>query len=235
MIRTKIIKVLPHSIQRYADTFKKAGIAAQIGKSPFIDYSTEAFQSARSYMLGKIPEKDYLKIGLSPFANTEPKIWGLENFKELITLINRNHKAVFFLFGGGEKEIRQLRHLELHSENVHLVAGKFTLSEEIAMIRMLDLMIAMDSSNMHLASLSGIRTISIWGGTHPGFGFSAFQQPEEYHIQPPEGILTCRPCSVFGGKPCIHPTIRCMELIRPADVYEKLVELDVFCPKGPKN
>ncbi len=234
LIRTKKITLLKHSTQRYAETFIKAGIAAQIGKAPYIDYSTEAFQSARSYLLGKIPGKGYLKIGLSPFANTAPKIWGLENFKELITLINQNHKAVFFLFGGGEKEIKLLKRLEEHSENIHLVAGKFTLSEEIAMIRMLDLMIAMDSSNMHLASLSGVRTISIWGGTHPAFGFSALGQPDEYHIQPPEGFLTCRPCSVFGGKPCIYPTPSCMELIKASYLYNKLVQLDVLNPK-PKN
>ncbi|HWR99908.1 MAG TPA: glycosyltransferase family 9 protein [Prolixibacteraceae bacterium] len=231
LIRTKKIVFLKHSTQRYADTFIKAGIASRIGKAPYIDYSTEAFQSARSYLLGKIPEKGYLKIGLSPFANTAPKIWGLENFKELITLINQNHKAVFFLFGGGEKEIKLLKQLEQHAGNIHLVAGKFTLSEEIAMIRMLDLMIAMDSSNMHLASLSGVRTISVWGGTHPAFGFSALGQPEEYQIQPPEGILTCRPCSVFGGKKCIYPTIRCMELIKASDLYNKLVLLDVLNPK----
>jgi ADP-heptose:LPS heptosyltransferase len=235
MIRTKEIKQLKHTTERYIDVFKKAGIDAKIGRTPSIDYSTEAFQSARSYLLGKIPEKEYLKIGLSPFANTLPKIWGLENFKELITLINQHHKAVFFLFGGGEKEIKLLAQLEQHSENIHLVAGNFTLSEEIAMIRMLDIMIAMDSSNMHLAALSGVRTISIWGGTHPAFGFSALGQPDEYHIQPPDGILTCRPCSVFGGKPCIYPTVRCMELITASDLYATLVKLDVLKAKPEKE
>jgi ADP-heptose:LPS heptosyltransferase len=232
MIRTKKIILLRHTTQRYTDTFLKAGIPVQIGKAPYIDYSTEAFQSARSYLLGKIPEKDTLKIGLSPFANNAPKIWGFENFKELITLINKNHKVVFFLFGGGEKELKLLKKLEQHSENIHLVAGKFNLSEEIAMIRMLDLMIAMDSSNMHLASLSGVKTISIWGGTHPAFGFSAIGQPAEYQIQPPDGFLTCRPCSVFGGKPCIYPTPFCMELIKATDLYKRLVALDVLKAKG---
>lgn len=232
LIRTKKITILKHSTQRYADTFTKAKIRARIGNAPYIDYSTDAFQNARSYLFGKIPEKDYLKIGLSPFATTAPKVWGLENFKELITLINQNHKAVFFLFGGGEKELKLLKQLEQHSDNIHMVAGKYTLSEEIAMIRMLDLMIAMDSSNMHLASLSGVKTISIWGGTHPAFGFSALGQPDEYHIQPPEGILTCRPCSVFGAKPCIYPTVRCMELIKAKDLYDTLIRLDVLNPKS---
>jgi ADP-heptose:LPS heptosyltransferase len=223
ILKTKKIKQLKHATARYIQTFLKAGIKAEIGSAPYIDYSTKAFQNARNYLIGKIPETDYLKIGLSPFANSPTKIWGLDNFKELISLINQNHKAVFFLFGGGEKEIKLLKQLEQHCENVHLVAGKYTLLEEIAMIRMLDLMIAMDSSNMHLASLSGIKTISIWGGTHPAFGFYPLNQPDEYQIQPPEGSLSCRPCSVSGENKCIYGMAKCMQLITATEVYQSLV------------
>ena len=228
IIRTKKINQLKHVTTRYLEAFHKAGIKAEIGNSPSIDYSTKAFQNARNYLLGKIPETDYIKIGLSPFANNPAKIWGLENFKELISLINQNHKAVFFLFGGGEKEIKLLKQLEQHSENIHLVAGKFTLSEEIAMIRMLDLMIAMDSSNMHLASLSGVKTISIWGGTHPAFGFYPLCQPDEYQIQPPEESLPCRPCNVSGEKQCIYASTLCMQMIKSTDVYKSLIRLNIL-------
>ena len=37
----------------------------------------------------------------------------------------------------------------------------------------LDLMIAMDSSNMHMAALTGTKVISIWGGTDPLSGFGS--------------------------------------------------------------
>jgi len=231
ILRTKKIKQLKHTTERYIETFHQAGIKITIGDAPFIYYSTESFQIARSYMLGKIPGTDYLKIGLSPFANSVSKIWGLENFNELISLINQNHKAVFFLFGGGEKEIQLLSQLEQLHENIHLVAGKYTLSEEIAMIRMLDLMIAMDSSNMHLASLSNVKTISIWGGTHPAFGFYPLNQPDKYRIQPPEGSPSCRPCSVDGGKPCKFSTTKCMQMIQPSEVYQSLISLKLLKPK----
>lgn len=233
ILKTKKINQLKHATVRYSETFKMAGIRTDVNDGPCIDYSTKAFQNARNYLIGKIPEPDYLKIGLSPFANNPAKIWGLENFKELIDLINQNHKAVFFLFGGGEKEIKLLNHLEQHSPNIHLIAGKFTLSEEIAIIRSLDLMIAMDSSNMHLASLSGIKTISIWGGTHPTFGFYPLNQPEEYKMQPPEGSLTCRPCTIFGENQCIYDSVRCMQLIKVKEVYQSLVYLNVL--KNPND
>ncbi len=222
LIKAKYIRALKHATTRYLDAFAAVGFDAKIGKAPFIDYSTEAYQTARSYFIGKIPEKSYLKIGLSPFAPTKPKVWGLNHFKELISLINQNHNAVFFLFGGGEKEILLMKELEQFGDNVHLIAGKFTLSEELAMMRMLDLMICMDSSNMHLASLSGIKTISIWGGTHPAFGFSALNQPSEYHIQTPVSSLKCRPCSEQGEKNCIYKEPKCMEMITAEAVFDSI-------------
>ena len=44
----------------------------------------------------------------------------------------------------------------------------------------LDLMIVMDSSNMHMAALVGTKVISIWGGTDPVSGFWAWMQPENF-------------------------------------------------------
>ncbi len=232
LIRTKYLRAIKHATTTYLETFLRAGIKGKIGKAPFIDYSPESFQVARSFFIGKIPGNDYIKIGLSPFAPTQPKIWGLDHFRELITLINAHHKAVFFLFGGGEKEVLMLKELEEYGDNIYLAAGKFTLSEELAMIRQLDLMISMDSSNMHLASLSGVPTISIWGATHPVFGFSALNQPDDYHLQIPASSLKCRPCSVQGEKPCIWPEPRCMEMVQTSEVYKKLVELGVLKTKN---
>jgi ADP-heptose:LPS heptosyltransferase len=68
----------------------------------------------------------------------------------------------------------------------------------------------MDSANMHLASLFGIPVVSIWGATHPFAGFYGWAQPEKNAI----GVeLPCRPCSVFGNKPCFRGDHLCMEQI----------------------
>ena len=42
----------------------------------------------------------------------------------------------------------------------------------------LDVMVSMDSANMHLASLAGVRVVSIWGGTAPACGFLGWQQQD---------------------------------------------------------
>ena len=71
------------------------------------------------------------------------------------------------LFGGGEKEITILNALEKKYSNVQNIAGKMSFDEELELMRSLDLMISMDSGNAHLAAMQQIKTITLWGVTHP--------------------------------------------------------------------
>ena len=71
----------------------------------------------------------------------------------------------------------------------------------------------MDSGNMHLAALSGVPVLSIWGATHPDAGFGPWGQGEEAILQIPTDELTCRPCSVFGNKPCWRGDLACLTSI----------------------
>ncbi len=222
LLKSKYLRYLKHSSVRYLDTFNKAGLKGNIGKSPYLNVPDEALQKAASFLAQLSVSESSIRIGLAPFATHKPKIWGTDKFKELISLINQEHKVEYFLFGGGEEETAKLKELQKYSPNIHLVAGNLTLPEEIAVIKNLDLMISMDSSNMHLSALSGIPTVSIWGGTHPTFGFFALGQPAEYHIQTPASSLKCRPCSVFGGKPCIYQEPKCLEMVKAEDVYNSL-------------
>ena len=228
IIKSKYIRTQKHSIERYLGTFHSGGFKGQIGKAPFFILNDEAVLQSSTFVENNTCYPSNIKIGLAPFANCKPKIWGITNFKILTDLINAEHKVDFYLFGGGESEISQLKEFQQNIPNVHLASGQLNLSDELALFRRLDLMISMDSSNMHLAALSGVPTISIWGGTHPAFGFSAFGQPVEYHIQTPVHSLKCRPCSVFGMKPCIYGSPKCMEMVKPSDVYKSLIKFNLL-------
>ena len=235
LLKSKYIRTLKHSTTRYLDVFHNAGFKGQIGRAPYLEFPVEAMNNARQFVSKSTQDENKLRIGLAPFATHKPKIWGINKFRELISLINNEYKVDFFLFGGGAQEIDSLKELEQYSANVHLVAGKLNLTEEIALVRMLDLMISMDSSNMHLSALSGIPTLSIWGGTHPAFGFSALGQPSEYQIQTPASSLKCRPCSVFGGKACIYPEPKCMEMVKSTDVFKIIKKFNLLKLKEETN
>lgn len=235
IITSRYIRALKHTTVRYLETFETAGFKGQIGKAPYLTIMEEANRKADLFVEESVTDAGRLKIGLAPFATFQPKIWGIQNFRELISLINGECETEFFLFGGGSREVGLLKAFQKFSPNIHLVAGELELSEELALIGKLDLMITMDSSNMHLAALSGIPTISIWGGTHPAFGFFALGQPTEYHLQTPASSLKCRPCSVFGNKPCIYPTPKCMEMVKPQEVFNKLIKFNLLKAKEKKS
>ena len=104
--------------------------------------------------------------------------------------------------------------------NVESVAGKYTLGEELELMRGLRVMVTMDSANMHLASLVGTRVVSIWGATHPDAGFMGYGQSQNDCMQ---RDLPCRPCSIYGKKKCKFGDYRCMA-ITPEEIVGKVID-----------
>jgi ADP-heptose:LPS heptosyltransferase len=80
----------------------------------------------------------------------------------------------------------------------------------------------MDSANMHLASIYGVPVVSIWGATHPFAGFYGWMQDVNNIVQ---ADLYCRPCSVFGNKPCYRGDHACMQMITTEMLMQKIEAL----------
>ena len=86
----------------------------------------------------------------------------------------------------------------------------------------LDVMVSMDSANTHLASVVDVPVVSVWGATHPYAGFMGWRQDESTVVQL---SLPCRPCSIFGDKPCYRGDMACMAGISPEMVVEKVEQV----------
>ena len=127
-----------------------------------------------------------------------------------------------FLFGGGGNEQAVLERWAAKYSCVQSLAGKrYGFPAELALLNHLDVMLAMDSANMHLAAIAGAPTLSIWGATHPYCGFKGWRQRDDDTIQVP---VPCRPCSVFGDKPCFRGDYICLTAIKPEVVYARMRE-----------
>ena len=159
-------------------------------------------------------------IGIAPFAKHAAKVYPLDKMEEVIKALGQRAGTTIFLFGGGEEEKRQIAELCTKYPHVQAAQSQQGLKGELALMGQLDVMLTMDSANMHLASLVGTRVVSIWGGTHPYAGFLGWNQNPCDCIQLD---LPCRPCSVYGNKPCQRGDHACMNGITPSQIVEKLV------------
>jgi ADP-heptose:LPS heptosyltransferase len=214
---------LKHSVERYCDAFSKAGFPVTPSKGPWIIPSSEAIIKA-----GLMTDyQGELNIGVAPYAKHKLKMWPEENMIRLLQLISEKHKSRFWLFGGNEESERLTAFLTKIPDSFNLV-GKLNLDEELALMSKLDLMIAMDSSNMHMAALVGTKVISIWGGTDPLSGFGAWMQPENFSIRIPVDELTCRPCTTYGKGECGRGDFACMNWLTPEIVFQKLNNLKIW-------
>jgi len=191
---------LKKTVERYADVFREMGFKVEL---------SHQLRPASSHKSG---------IGFAPFAQHKGKMLPLDKSYELVRILAQKHKIYFF--GGGKTETETLEKWENQIPNTKSLSGKLSLTEELNKISELELMISMDSANMHLASLMGTRCVSIWGSTHPYAGFLGFGQSEDDIVQVKD--LTCRPCSVFGDKECYRGDWACLEEINIQKIVDKI-------------
>lgn len=164
----------------------------------------------------------YRRIGIAPFAQHKGKCWPFEYVEESIKRLSSDPNNRIFLFGGGKKEVEILDGLAKKYPNTESVAGKYTLADELEFMKGLDVMVSMDSANMHLASLVRTPVISIWGATHPYAGFYGWCQDPGNALQLE---MECRPCSIFGNKECKRGDYACLYEIKPEKLIDKIVEV----------
>jgi ADP-heptose:LPS heptosyltransferase len=221
----KETKPLPHTIQRYQQAFANAGFPFNIVSPPYLNLKETTRDEVTAWLQAKGLSKDRKWIGLAPFAMHATKIWPLTNYPVLIEKLKGLSPSKIFLFGGGEKEVRFFKELESQfPEQCVVVAGELKIKQELALMQQLDLMLCVDSSNMHFASILGVPLLSIWGGTHPDVGFGPYGTGKESIVQISRDELPCRPCSVYGRETCYRNDFACLNRITPDAVAEKISE-----------
>lgn len=211
----KILKPLRQTVERYADVFRDLGFAFKLNHK-LIRQPQILPAKAKHFFNNSQPQK----IGISPFAQHIHKVYPLKKMEKVIALLNASGYELF-IFGGGKSEEAIAENWTKHYANTHNLIGSFSLTEELAIISNLDLMLSMDSSGMHMASLVGIPVVSIWGPTHPYAGFSGYGQLMDNCVQIDH---PARPNSIYGNKPCMCGVESCMDIIAPQTIVNKIKE-----------
>lgn len=207
-------KPLKTTHQRYVDVFAALSFPFDLKESSFLPRRT---LSEKSRQLIEFENKKL--VGIAPFAAFEGKMYPMDLMEQVIMELSKTHKIL--LFGGGEKERNQLEAWEKRFQNTVSLVGKYMFTEELDLISNLDLMLAMDSGNAHLASLYGVPTVTLWGVTHPYAGFYPFGQDIENALFADKAKFPLIPTSVYGNKmPNGYSDV--MRTIHPENILEKI-------------
>jgi len=198
-------KQLPSEFERYKDTFRRAGLET--------DDAFEAIpknSAAAKKITERFGAKEGRWIGLAPFAKSRSNMLPYRVSKDIIERLTKDKHTRIFLFGAGVIECEMLRQWATVFPRTVSVAGSLKLKEELELMRMLDVMICMDSANQHLSSLVGLRAISVWCATHPMIGFAGWKQAPQDIIQRHD--LQCRPCTCHGTNHCRYGNYACRQI-----------------------
>lgn len=215
----KVMLPLVTSRSRYRDTFSRLDLTPD---ESFIGLFGGDKAAPEMYAAITGPrEAGEHRVGIAPFAKHQGKIYPVEMMEEVVARLSRVKGMRIFLFGGGDYEREVLKGWQDRYPGVKSLAeGRYGFATELALLSNLDCMVSMDSANMHLASLVDIPVVSVWGATHPYCGFKGWRQTDDNIIQLP---LTCRPCSVFGDKPCYRGDYLCLNGIKPGVIVNKVL------------
>jgi ADP-heptose:LPS heptosyltransferase len=194
--KNKALRPLKTMIARYRET-----LHAAVGEQA-------SDVQAAYHRMPAVQQDGGKRLGIAPFARYKGKCYPTSRMEHIVAYFAAQEDTEVYLFGGGEEEIKVLSAWE---KKYHVVsmAGKTSLSNELIKLSCMNVMLSMDSANMHLASFAGVPVVSVWGATHPFAGFTGWQQAPDNCVQIE---LACRPCSVFGNKPCHRGDYACMNI-----------------------
>jgi len=166
--------------------------------------------------------KDKKYLAVSPFSGPvlKQKRWPIDKFGRLISLISKKKDMIIFLLGGkedlvGNKELKKY----IINKNVINLVGKLSILEVTSLLSKCDLTIGADIGLMHLSSICGSKTLTLFG-------------PTDYKIAAPffsrnvtiKSKINCAPCYKEGGKiKCKKPI--CMEKIEIENVKKYLEKI----------
>ena len=202
---------LSTSFERYAKVLEQLNVPVQLTFTSIYNEGKGNIESLL-HLTGNKAQSKWI-------GTHDGKIYPLEKMKKVIDALSSDPQVKIFLFGGGKKETEILSEWEKQYPSTVCIAGKLKWDTELALMSHLDVMLSMDSSNMHLASLVGTPVVSIWGATHPHAGFMGWKQSADNAIQTD---LPCRPCSIFGNKPCLRQDYACLQGITSEQIVNKL-------------
>lgn len=169
--------------------------------------------------LGLVDSK--IIVGVSPGSVWATKRWTSDGFGRLIQMLQRKLDCQVVLFGGADDSLVVKNVLDRCGGSAISLVGHIGLRELPAAIGQCRVFVTNDSGPMHIAVAQRVPTAAIFCATTPALGFYPYTE----NAVVVEKDLSCRPCTLHGGRRCPLASEACMRLIDPQTVLAAVEHL----------
>ncbi|HTS44108.1 MAG TPA: glycosyltransferase family 9 protein [Puia sp.] len=222
------LNMLPHIhiVDRYMKTVEPFGVK---NDNMGLDYFIGEEDRIKESDIPTSHQAGYIGIVIGAALNT--KKYPMQKIKRLCEMLD--HPII--LLGGLEDADEGERIAAVDNIKVYNACGKFNLNESADLVRRAKLIITNDTGLMHIAAAFKRPAISLWGNTVPEFGMYPYYGDNFLHHYAANGSgmtlpydifevrnLRCRPCSKIGYDKCPRGHFKCMEMIEPKTIIEKI-------------
>ncbi|NTW78167.1 MAG: glycosyltransferase family 9 protein [Syntrophaceae bacterium] len=185
---------------------------------PRIVISAESEQKVRQVIAAENILANKGWISINPFSRWSYKEWGIEKWRQLVSSIWEKYGLPSLIVGSQEERERAANLFQNTLSPVYNLAGKTSLREIGALLKMSRLHIGVDSAAPHIAAAVGTPTVTIYG-------------PSDWRDWAPPGkknkvVLPDMNCSPCHQKGCDGSGLsRCLETIDADKVMAAVEEL----------
>lgn len=208
-------------LARFADI---ASDASSDLVAPVIDDAirTAARAKLNDMLSGTSDKRKLLAINVNASELLLERRWMLERFETVARHFAQHSYHILFVGSSEERPYVQkiVSRMTDMSDRIHNVAGRFTLSEFLALLQECDALLTSDAGIMNFAYALNLPTVSLWG---PG-------DAKQYHIanawtRAISKPVYCSPCIYRFYQPPCRGNNLCMSLIEVDEVVSALDSL----------
>lgn len=197
-----------------AETALKGSVTLYRGKAePYLEVSEPRRFSAHNKLVKAGVDRSRKTIALAPGStNSLAKRWQAESFAALNDRLQQELNANVILMGAPDEQDVSHTVSEAAVAKPIDLTGKTNLSDAVAILAEVDMLISNDMGLAHIAPAVGTRSITIFGPTDP-----TTTRPLGGHARIVNANVDCAPC-MLRDCPIDH---RCMTRVTVDEVFEK--------------
>ncbi|MHB8836634.1 MAG: glycosyltransferase family 9 protein [Candidatus Methylomirabilia bacterium] len=210
----------PHVIDRYLQPLRRFGVTPAV-TVPELLVSAGRLSAVREVVVAAGVRDPGRVAVVVPGARWPNKRWSPSSFAAVADGLRQTEGLEPVIAGDASDQEAAEAVRALIPGGAPLLAGRTSLPELAALLKIARVVVANDSGPAHLAAAVGAPVVVLFGPTHEAFGFV----PRGERVRVISRALACRPCTVHGGLRCPNKRRACLDEIAPQEVLSGAREL----------